>query len=325
MKLLESFNRLKIPITNKINVFNSFSLKEFTFIKIAVNYLGYPIVLIKCNVNNHAIRRNISLKYIELTYNNTCKISEIDTIIDSGFIVITFKTIENTLVLYFFRIIEILINTLSLTNLENQIDTSLKHFVELFRALDSPPLNTIQGLWSELFIIENAKNPLVCLNHWHSNPEEKFDFNSGIFKLEVKSSSLLNRIHHFSAEQLYGSSENEILIASVFVKQTYNGVSLLDLITNIDSKLSNTSLMEKLMTTLSKTLGNTIEQAVNIKYDYNLAKCSLKFYRYQDIEKIEEINVSNKISEVHYKSDLSTINNFILQNNILGSELFNSL
>ena len=81
------------------------------------------------------------------------------------------------------------------------------------------PTNTVNGLWSELFLIENSTNPKELINYWHNLPEEKFDFNAGKERIEVKSSSSFERKHIFSAEQLNPPSDTQVLIASVFLKQ----------------------------------------------------------------------------------------------------------
>lgn len=44
------------------------------------------------------------------------------------------------------------------------------------------------------------------------------------------------------------------------------------------------------------------------KYDDKLAKNSLRFYRHQDISKIEKVNIPYRISEVRYKSNLTDLN-----------------
>lgn len=173
--------------------------------------------------------------------------------------------------------------------------------------------------------IEQSKNPATLINYWHNIPEEKFDFNADKQKIEVKSSSNLERVHIFAAEQLNSTNDSQIIIASIFTKQVSNGLNVLDLLGKIDNIITENELKEKIYRIVSKTLGNTFEQTTKIKYDYDLAKNSLRFYRHQDISKIERINIPQRVSEVKFKSDLTEIIN-IIPNDIKNSgTLFQSI
>ena len=146
------------------------------------------------------------------------------------------------------------------------------------------------------------------MNYWHNLPEEKFDFNSGEEKIEVKSNSNFERIHTFSSEQLNPPTGTKVLIASIFVRQNNAGQSIQQLVDSIASKVQHDiDLADKLNNIVCKTLGNSLEQSIRIKFDYNLAKDSLQFYNHLDISKIEEVNIPNEVSEVRYKSDLTDL------------------
>ena len=188
------------------------------------------------------------------------------------------------------------------------------------------PTNTVHGLWSELFLIESSSNPKTLLNYWHNLPEEKFDFNSGAEKIEVKSNSNFERIHIFSSEQLNPPTGTQVLIASVFIRQHSNGKNIQQLVESITSRIQhNIELTLKLNNIILKTLGSSLEQSIKIKFDYNIAKDSLQFYRQQDISKIENAYIPNDVSEVKYKSDLSSISPCILFHIEKNTELFKSI
>ena len=90
-------------------------------------------------------------------------------------------------------------------------------FIELFKAIKEPPKKSIQGLWSELFLIEQSANPEKIISAWHSIPEEKFDFSFDKLRIEVKSSVTESRTHHFSLAQLNPVDNTEIIIASILL------------------------------------------------------------------------------------------------------------
>lgn len=325
MNLVEVFNSLEAPDTSNRNLFNAITLADFPFAKIATNTERLPVILISSVADTTFItQKNIRLKYLELTHNLECKVSENN---NSGFqnlTLIIFKSNQESFQQYFLGIAETLIKSLSAKPTQQEVFQTFKNFVEIFRTLSDTPTKTTQGLWAELFIIDIAKDPTTLLNYWHSIPEEKFDFNADTDKLEVKSSSTLERIHTFASEQLNPPTDKQVLIASLFVKQTTHGQSISQLANSINQKVADNDLTEKLFTLISKTLGNTVEQSIKMKFDYELAKNSLRFYRHQDIHKIDKINISNKISGVRYKSDLTELKP-VKPNEINNERLFDAV
>lgn len=307
MSLLNQFEKLQQPSKGK-NVFNAETLNAFPFAKVGINNLGYPIILIESKLDGTFLNhKNIRLKYLELSHNLECKITENNKSKIANFSVIKFDSNEVILQNYFFNIVENLLKELSNSPSQKEIFETFKGFIEVFRTLSNSPNSTIQGLWSELFVIESSKNIETLVNYWHNRPEEKFDFNADTERIEVKSSSNLERIHYFTAEQLDAQTGKTLLIASVFTKQSSKGKSISDLIDSIKKSLDGDSLLEKLYSIVSKTLGSSLEQGLEIKFDYEIAKSSLQFYDSETISRIEKVNIPDKVSEVKYKSDLTNI------------------
>lgn len=326
MSLLDAFLELKIPQTENSKLFNAKELNEFSFAKIGVNYIGFPVILISSKFDQtHLSQKNIKLKYIELTHNLECKVSENGYSKIDNYSVIIFKSEEEILQNYFLGIATSLLNSLSKKPSQKEVFETFKNFIEIFRSLTETPTKTIQGLWAEIILIEQSKNPETLINYWHNIPEEKFDFNADSEKIEVKSSSNMERVHIFTAEQLNPTNHSQVIIASIFTKQVSNGLNILDLLKKIDTRISENELKEKIFRIVSKTLGNTFEQTSKIKYDYDLAKKSLRFYRHQDISKVERINIPDRVSEVKFKSDLTSINPTDIKKIISDGQLFREI
>ena len=324
MSLLNNFLELEIPQTENPKLFNATTLNDFVFAKIGVNYLGFPVIIITSKFDKtHLALKNIKLKYIELTHNLECKVSVNGKSKIENSSVIIFKSNEETLQNYYFGIALSLLNSLSKKPTQNEIFETFRNFVEIFRSLTEMPTKTIQGLWAELLLIEQSKNPSTLINYWHNIPEEKFDFNADREKIEVKSNSRLERIHIFTAEQLNPSIDSQVIIASIFTKQISNGLNVLNLLDRIENRITENELKDKVYRIVSKTLGNTFEQTTKIKYDYELAKNSLRFYKHQDISKVERINIPERVSEVKFKSDLTNITPVDLTNLSSVGQLFN--
>lgn len=309
MSLIELYDSLAFPSALNDKTFNAIPIPENPNFRIAINFEGNPVLLLAV-VNNvkSGVIKNFRLKYLRLEQNIECKITENGRSSFQTLTVITFTSDDRNLQEYFLRISETLIKSLSNRPTQQQVADTLNKFVEVFRSLTDTPTNTVHGLWTELFLIENSRNPKALLNYWHTIPEEKFDFNSGEEKIEVKSNSNFERIHIFSSEQLNPPPETQVLIASIYIRQHGNGQNIQQLVESITNKIQNdTELIEKLNGIVFRTLGNSFEQSIKIKFDYNIAKDSLRFYSQQDITKIEKLHIPEKVTEVRYKSDLTDL------------------
>lgn len=309
MNLVELYDTLVIPEEDNEKVFNAIPIPDFPNFRIAIDSGGNPVLLLPVanRLRSNSIK-NFRLKYLQLLQNIECKISEDGKEYFKTFTVVTFISADRHLREYFLRVAESFVKALNIKPTQEQVVETINKFVEVFSSLNDTPTNTVHGLWTELFLIECSANPKVLLNYWHNIPGEKFDFNSGGEKIEVKSNSNFERIHTFSSEQLNPPTGTQVLIASIFIRQHSGGQSIQQLVDSIITKVqSDIDLIEKLNNIVFRTLGSSLEQSIKIKFDYSIAKDSLCFYRQQEISKIEEVHIPNAVSEVRYKSDLSTL------------------
>lgn len=327
MNLVELYNTLEIPDENNQKVFNAIPIPDFPNYRIAIDIEGNPVLLLSvANRLRNISVKNFRLKYLQLLQNIKCKISEEGKQSFQTFTVITFTCADRHLREYFLRVSESFVKALNIKPTQDQVIETINKFVEVFRSLNDTPTNTIHGLWSELFLIDRSANPKVLLNYWHNIPEEKFDFNSGVEKIEVKSNSNFERIHTFSSEQLNPPSDTHVLIASIFIRQHSNGKNIQQLVDSITYKIQqDIELTDKLNNVIFKSLANSLEQSIKIKFDCNIAKDSLRFYRQQDIGKIEVVHIPNEVSEVRYKSDMTEVKPIEILSLKKSGELFKSI
>lgn len=326
MNLIDLYDSLSLP-ENDGKVFNAIPIPEYPNFRVAIDFEGNAVLLLSVSKRIKDLSlKNFRLKYLQLEQNLECKIYENDSFKLQTFTVITFRCSDRNLQEYFLRISESLVKTVGQNPTQQQVIDSLKKFVEVFKTLTDSPTNTVNGLWAELFLIENSSKPKELINYWHNLPEEKFDFNAGIERIEVKSSSNFERRHIFSAEQLNPPSDTQVLIASVFLKQHNSGNSIQYLIDRISEKIDyDFETVEKLNTIVFRTLGSSLEHSIGVKFDYDIAQQSIRFYRHQDIDKIEEVHIPNNVSEVKYKSDLTSIKPIELNKLKERKELFNAI
>jgi hypothetical protein len=168
------------------------------------------------------------------------------------------------------------------------------------------PKKSIQGLWAELFMIARARNPHVMLNAWHATPEDRYDFNQGEQRLEVKSSSMRIRQHHFSLEQLHYLEGTKVLIASIFIERAGAGTSAFDLMEQIHSRIiNNPDILLHMDRVVGLTLGKNWRHALQERFDQELAEKSVAFFESSTIPTVNP-SLPLGVSEVRFKSDLTT-------------------
>ncbi len=327
MNLVELYDTLVIPDEDNQKVFNAIPIPDFPNFRVAIDIEGNPVLLLSvANRLRNISLKNFRLKYLQLLQNIECKISEDGKESFQTFTVVTFTSADRHLREYFLRVAESFVKALNIKPTQEQVVETINKFVEVFRSLNDTPTNTVHGLWTELFLIESSTNPKTLLNYWHSIPEEKFDFNSGAEKIEVKSNSNFERIHTFSAEQLNPPTDTQVLIASVFIRQNNTGKNIQQIIDSITAKVQDDfELTDKLNNIVCRTLGNSLEQSIKIKFDYQISKDSLQFYKHQDIKKIEEIYIPSEVAEVRYKSDLSEVKSIDITTLEANGILFRSI
>jgi len=277
--------------------------------KLGIDINGAPMFFIKCEEDSSIKTIDTSLELISIQYNQKCQINYNKETSVENFTIIRLNTSIDYLHDYFIKIISILLKKLpenpSLTALKNEFES----IIDLFSKFTSPPIKTVQGLWAELLIIEQSSNPEYLINAWHNSTMDKFDFNDGFDKVEVKSTAKTRRIHNFSLEQLGPNGSSNLVIASVKAIQTGTGKNIFQLIEDIESSITNYNSLLRLNQIVATTIGNEIEKLNNFYFDYKFAVDSLKFFESRTIPTIDPSNIPANISNIKFECDLTGIDN----------------
>ena len=187
-------------------------------------------------------------------------------------------------------------------------------------------VETGSGLWAELFVISIASNPEYLLKAWHSSLNDVYDFNDGIDKIEVKSTSKSHRIHKFSYDQLSPTENTNLIISSIFVIQSGIGKNIFDLKEDIETQICSLELRYKLNEIIFRTLGSEFEKVYDVYFDYQQAVDSYKLIPAIYIPSLNSESIPNEITNIHFDCDLSQID---VPDNIAAiyphSKLFSSL
>ena len=322
--IFKIFQKLQKESTGKSDGFNIAALPLVKNHRIGVSSSGLPMFFIQCDNSTNLKSLDSNLEFIAVQYNRQCQlISHKNEISEGVYTIISLKTYSIDLQAYFLEVIFLVINKLSaLPNLK-ELKIEVEKLTNLFNKFSNAPTKTTQGLWAELLVIEQSSNPDYLIQSWHNSEQDKFDFNDGVDKAEVKSTAKSRRIHNFAIEQLHTNKNSNLVIISVFAVQTGLGTNIFDLIGLIEKKVKDASLSFRINEIVAQTLGNELEKAFGIFYDYQLAKDTIQYYASESVPRINSKNIPREVLNIKFDSDLTDI--LPLQNMKTKSTLHNSL
>lgn len=281
--------------------------------RIALDDDGSPTILIAIQPKTASTAPlMIQLEHLQVESDVSSQVTQaievtgIDGVVEEGtFTFITCCNADAGLHRYFLQIMEPIIGMLGPTPKRSDVTRAVLNLVELFRIMTRPSRGTVQGLWAELFLIARAPEVAPLVKSWHVEPEDTYDFNSGNQRLEVKSVSGRVRRHVFSLVQLLPPTGTTALFASVFVERAGDGTSLGELVETVRNRVSSDlDLMMAVDKIVALTLGNSLRQALEERFDYQLAKQSLAFYKVDDVPSISS-DIPHEVSGVHFTSDIT--------------------
>ncbi|MBF8294202.1 MAG: hypothetical protein HW389_747 [Bacteroidetes bacterium] len=183
-----------------------------------------------------------------------------------------------------------------------------RSMVKLFSVTQARDLQTErQGLWGELFVMRQTRGFRFWAPFWHSETNRLFDFSSNQKRVEVKSAVGQQRIHHFSHRQVYALNGEEIVIASILLREEDAGLSLRDLIIEARSKLLGMADFLKLERAVRRA-GMESGDGSGPMFDPVQADASLRWFRSADTPHFRMPEPPG-VSETRYRADLSTAPN----------------
>ena len=271
--------------------------------------LNRPLVLISIpDVRGQRQPTPIELEHLTVMYDMNCRVSRSDSTFEEGRFTVIHCTGEDTaLQNYFLKVASTIVVSLGDQPTQSDVAHAINQLIELFRAMTKMPRKSVQGLWAELFLISQARQPAILVDAWHTVPEDRYDFAMDDQRIEVKSFSGDIRQHHFSLEQLHPPRGVKALVASVSVESSQAGISIADLREKIQIRLgSNLDSLLHVDRVIALTLGDAWQQASDARFDERLAEESLAFYETSVIPSVNP-NLPSGVNGVHFRSDLTEI------------------
>lgn len=323
-KISELFFELQTNIPES----GKFGVKTLPFsnlVLLGISSEGNPIFFIDKEFQNTT--KDIRLALISVLFNRDCSLIQDDgTTVEKKFSLILLHSDDYDMQQYFINVVSLLFQKLHKDPSQKELVDEINKLTLLFSATTKPAMKTIQGLWAEMLIIEQANNPEYLIKAWHSSPNSKYDFNDGQNKLEVKSTTQQKRIHSFSYEQTIPNPNSKLLIASIMVIETGVGKSIMDLRDNICKRVSDLDLQYKVNEMILSSLGSDFSYITDLFFDYQYAIDETAFINSENIPTIPESVIPNELSNIKFSCDLSNVPSIKKEDLINSSEiLFRSL
>ena len=310
VSLIELFEDLHVPDTasDKDARFSAHPIPDYQQHKIAKNTEGFPCLLIAVRPSDRFVQSlPVELENLTVLHNIKCRVLRPDGYTEQERYTVICCTVSNReLQTYFLRVAQSLIASIGGPPTQQEIGNAVDKLIELFRALVRPSRKAVQGLWAELFVIVQSRDPIRLVEAWHQTPEDRYDFSVGTQRIEVKSVLGRQRQHHFSFEQLHPPMGTTVLIASVFVERAGSGTSTEELVARLLEMLNDRpDLILQVEYIGGLTLGVDWYRATQDRFDYELANDSLRFY---EASAVPSVTVCpDGVSDVRFRSDLTNV------------------
>ncbi|WP_104657442.1 PD-(D/E)XK motif protein [Ralstonia insidiosa] len=235
---------------------------------------GEPILLVSA-AQRRSPRAPIRLKHVGIQFDSRYEVTSIDTGKSSGewFCKITCAPGSTSLHSYFVELLAATANALPNQLDDSAVDEAVDALMELFRKMAVPSRASMSGLWGELLLIRTSSSPEKLVEAWHISPTDEFDFVTGALRIEVKSTTSTVREHEFSLRQVRAGRPQDF-IASIVLRSSADGMSVLDLARDIASHLTHAG-QAKLWQLVLETLGDDSESIDEQKFDVQAAAASI--------------------------------------------------
>lgn len=313
MDLLADFEQL-VPASSS-NSFNAVRLTGGRQDYLGKDQQGAPVFLV-ADEGEPVYRPVVQHRHLSAAFCMPCRLNVDGVEVVGKFALIRFEGNAPELHELFIRCVRAAIADLPESAQTPDIEARVNRLLSLFRALTRPAGREISGIWAELFCITASGNVHVAVDRWHNDNVEAFDFSWSQGRLEVKSTVGTFRVHDFSLDQLQPPSGGSGYVASLVLKAANAGEGVLDLAKKIEVDLNgDVSLQAKLWTLLVQSLGSDFSEALDRRFDIDLAAKQLMLFRMEDVPSLPPISDS-RISSVRFKSDLSSVQSSLSPNGV---------
>ena len=173
---------------------------------------------------------------------------------------------------------------------------------EFFNKTEEISDNELLGLYGELFTIIDYEKVKNISDYWHSDNRMKYDFSiTDRIKIEVKTTTKPQRIHHFKHEQIV--TENfDVYVISYRMQHDDKGLSLLELINGAKAICPNDTKKAFFLNSVIKNAG--FQRLAELKFNQDFARKERRIYHSLALPHFEG-RTPEGVTSAEYDVDLS--------------------
>ena len=204
----------------------------------------------------------------------------------------------------FLMVVEAFLTNNNNLNKSNSLVSFFHALVRLF--LIKPDDNIIarrQGLWGELFLMRYIRGYAFWSQFWQTETNRLYDFSTNGKRIEVKTTTRLDRIHTVSHKQVFSYSGEDIFIASLMLREDDVGISLKNLITECREIFKDTPYYFKIEKAVRHANMQSTDEEGPIFNNTEAAR-NLKWYDSRNVPRFQSEEPEG-VSGTHYKIDLT--------------------
>ena len=244
-------------------------------------------------------------RYLKICLNTTFNVSFGDLSEQKNLSLIILKQEGIKFLDIFIRLTDTIDSELS----DQELLTYFLNLKDLFSNDSKKSIKELQGLYGELYamVYLKEKEQINIAQFYQSEDKRKFDFSiDDKKKIEVKTTTLPARIHHFKLDQL-NVLRYDILVVSIMLQKDDGGLSLNALINRAKDLFSNNL---KLLIHIENMVKNIdVDVLETLKYNKSFIDENIKFVKAINIPRIQEKTMDG-VFNVEFDSDLSNCKQF---------------
>jgi hypothetical protein len=267
---------------------------------------GRACLLIRSDDNPAEFHPPIRLKNFDAQFALRCRLrrgSQLEY--DGIFNVICCRSPDPDIIKYFFSVCGLILQLAGPEPRASDIAQAVTRLAAIFQRMQSPPSRPVNGLFGELYFLWRSANLARAVIAWREDDAARFDFSDGDIRLDIKVTTGRSRVHSFSYEQCNPPPATIAVVASLFVERASGGTSLKAIFDDISARIAKKpDLVLKLHEVVVETLGETISEALSVRFDIGLTGSSIRYFKLNDIPAIRG-KLPPGVSDIHFRSDLS--------------------
>lgn len=300
--LFELYNKL-ISFSHD-HVYTALEIPGHEGIFIAVDRDTHPSLFITAEIR--ILEPPSKTAYVSLLPNQSYRITLRKGVVVEGiFHVITCSSTNQSDINTFLSLIEAFIgqNITCQTACLN-VSTFFRSLVRLFSAQPARDKASERlGLWGELFVMRLIRGYSFWAPYWHTELTDIFDFSATNKRLEVKTSASGQRIHHITHSQVFPMGKEDVVFASLVLRDDQTGLSLKELIEECKTVLLGSMSYFKIEKA-ARHAGMHNTDDLGPRYSLKSAVDSLAFFSSEDIPHFS-IPEPPGVSQTNFRADLS--------------------